>query len=87
MPVSEERLRELARTHLSDYGYADAMTALVDVSDCTELPVPDEVLVQAARQHLETVDAGGEVDPCGVLRKLALRGYSQASQALRVRRA
>jgi hypothetical protein len=52
------------------------MNALIDVADCTELPIPDELLVQAARRHLETVDAGGEVDPCRALRQLAMGGLA-----------
>jgi hypothetical protein len=69
--TSEGHLHKLAQTHLADHTYVDAMNALVDVTDCTELPIPDDLLVQAARRHLETVDAGGAVDPCLALRELA----------------
>jgi hypothetical protein len=71
VPLTDERLRELARTRLGDYDYVDAMNAVIDIADCTELPIPDDLLVQAARRHLETVDAGGAVDPCRALRELA----------------
>lgn len=58
MPATDERLREFARTHLADYGHADAVNAPIDVAGCTDLPVPDDLLVPAARRHLEMVDAG-----------------------------
>jgi hypothetical protein len=72
--AADQRLRELARTRLADFGYADAMNALIDVVDCTELPVPGGLLVEVARWHLEAVDAGAEVDPCRALRESAAGG-------------
>jgi hypothetical protein len=70
--TTDERLPDLARTRLADHSYVDAMNALIDVTHSTELPIPDDLLVQAARGHLETVDAGRAVDPCRVLRELAV---------------
>lgn len=72
--TSDDRLRMLAETELADYDYADAINALIDVADCTDLPVPDDLLVAAARRHLEAVDAGADVDPCRVLRESAGAG-------------
>jgi hypothetical protein len=66
--ASDQQLLRLARTRLGDYSFADAVAALIDVSGCTQLAVPDDLLAAAARRHLETVGAGGESDPCRALR-------------------
>jgi hypothetical protein len=37
---------------------------VIDVAECTALPVPADVIIAAARRHLGAIDAGDGADPC-----------------------
>lgn len=70
--TAKERLERLASEHLADYPRRDALNALIDIDDSTPLPVPDDVLVRAARRLLEEIGVGGEqLGPAEILREVA----------------